>query len=870
MLYTLQAVNIIAVVLMLFMLAVSIRQQPSRSQIAFILYNVFTIIFVVGIHLELIHSDTVGEALSGLCIQYVGQAGFLIAFLWFTSQFASFKVPGWVYGVQVVVEGATLIGVFTAEHHTYFYSSMTILTDGMYNRIKVTGGVLWHLHFLHFFAVLLTILILCAVRYRKSTPIQKKRILYIAAGISVLMLVLALKIAGLFGSYNPVVIAVFITMFCMMMAIVRYGYFGSLHAAVDNAFNHGDEGLIILDQENTIIFINHRIGRLFPDIREGDNISSSKEIMEILQRSDHMLDKGGAVYELRIEDIIENGERNGYMLWFIDQTEYLKVMQQLRDANEAKTQFLMKVSHELRTPMNTMLGMNEMIIRETNEAQIRSFAKDVADAGQNMISLIEEVLDVSRIESGNLELKKRPYQIEDILQKAEAMMRPQAEKKGLSFQVQIEERLMDEKRFLYGDDVHLLQIITNLLSNAIKYTDEGYVILKAEVKVKEEQKVLCLSVSDTGIGIPKAEQEWIFENFERGSNARKTEKDGMGIGLAIVKQLVEAIEGTLVVKSELGIGSTFLVTVPWVENIEHNQTAYESEIQGRQRKIFREIDAETTAGSMSVPDFSTKTILAVDDNKHNLVVLKHLLKRTQVTVETATDGIRAVEACSKKTYDLILLDHMMPFPDGIETLHRIRADKAGKNHYTTAIVLTANATKGSEEMYLKEGFDGYVAKPIQPDQLENILLQYMGMARGRNTFDGNTAQSFQEQMHLLEKNGIHSQDGLQYADGDMKFYQDLLTMFAGEKESKAQKLDKALPNLLDHANETLWNTFVSQVHGLKGEARGIGAAYLGELFYQLEIAGKQRDKKKIKEIYSVAMEEWQRIAEIIKETAATW
>lgn len=293
MLLFLKIVNITAILLMFFMLMVILRQQPSRAQTAFILYDMFTMIFVFGIHLELLRADTVGEALSGLCVQYVGQAGLLVFLLWFVSEFVRFPIPPWAYILESVCNGLVLTGVFTAEHHSLFYTSMEILTDGMYHRIKVGRGVLWYLHFIHLDLVVTAILVLCAVRFSKSTPVQKKRILYVAAGIGGLEALLLLKRGGVFGSYNPIVIAMTFCMFCMMMAMVRYSYFGSLHAAVDNAFNHGNEGLVILDGEGIIVFANHRMDELFPDIRKGSAIAGYQEISGLASGDTRLLHRGG-------------------------------------------------------------------------------------------------------------------------------------------------------------------------------------------------------------------------------------------------------------------------------------------------------------------------------------------------------------------------------------------------------------------------------------------------------------------------------------------------------------------------------------------------------------------------------------------------
>ena len=683
MFYVLEAVNIAAILLMLSMLVVVIRQQPSRAQMAFVLYDVFTVIFVIGVQLELMHADTVGEALSGLCVQYVGQAGFLMALLWFASEFAYLKIPGWIYIIQAAINTVVLVGVFTAEHHPYFYNSMKILNDGMYQRINVSGGIIWKMHYIHMAAVLLTIQICCGVRYRQSTATQKKRILYIAAGNGIFALELILKGLGVFGSYNPVVCAMTITMFCMMMAMVKYGYFGSLHAAVDNAFNHGDEGLLVLSNENTIIFVNARMNAMYPGIREGERISKYPDIIEVLKKEDHMLEWGEEIYELRTESIIEHEEKSGMMLWFINQTQQLKQMEELRTANEIKQNILIQISHKLRTPMNAMLGMNEMILRESKEEQVLEYAKETEKAGEQMLALIEKA------------------------------------------------------------------------------------IYEAEKATGEE-------------------------------------------------------------------------------------IAGHSDVPNRRRADVT-ADIDTTANTdrtKQISDLSNKWILAADDNTTNLKVLKHLLKKTNVHLETVIGGKAAIEACRKRNYDLIFLDHLMPQPDGIATLHQIQEDTAGRNRYTTVIVLTANALPGAEQMYLKEGFTDYITKPIKPKELERLLGRYLGWES-----DEQEAKTVPEGIfHVLEQGEINVTKGLQFADGDVEFYRNLLEMFIKEYEEKREKI---------HTTD-IDEYFIAQVHGIKGEARGIGAERLGNLFEELEETAKQGNSRQVEELLPEAMQEWERIVRLIQ------
>lgn len=866
MLIFLETINVIAILLMLFMLAVILRQQPSKAQTAFVLYNVFTILFVVGIHLELIHSDTIGEAVAGLCVQYIGQAGFLMCLLWFVSEFANFAIPMWVYGLQAFCNVLVLGGIFTVEKNQLFYTSLEILTDGLYNRINIRPGPFWYVHYVHMGAVILMILILCAARYKKSAERQKKRILYIAAGMGAFALELVLKGIGVFGSYNPVVIAMTVMMYCMMMAMVRYSYFGSLHAAVDNAFNHGNEGLIILDEDQRIIFVNQRMDELLPDIHRGSSIDRYPEICELLGGQEKLLHRENAVYELRVEDIIEHGEKAGCMLWLIDQTQALQTMNKLREADEAKTQFLMRVSHELRTPMNAILGMNEMIRRESSEEEIRGYADEVADAGEHMLALVDEVLDTSRLESGKLTISKKAYRIAELLKNVEELIRPQAEKKGLWFSLEADHKLLDGELLLYGDAVHIRQAMVNLLSNAVKYTDRGYVCLKAGIYDEKAGRRLILASADSGIGIREEERGRIFENFGRGSNTGG--KDGMGLGLAIVRQLVDAMEGTLTVESDTDKGSTFTVSLPWEEASPEQAALIEEEDSAWTQKA-KEDPAE------KIPDFQGRVILAVDDKEQNLRVICHLLRRTGITVETALSGKEAAAACQERAYDLILLDHMMPDMDGIETLRQIRQDEEEKNRQTPVIALTANAAKGVEETYREQGFTDYLSKPVDPGKLERMLQHYLGekSAAGGQPEERTAGMvKSPEWIKRLEKYGIDTGEGMRYADEDAAFYEEMLRLFAGQAAEKQTGLEELLDSLRGiaagetdpEAEEKLYDQIVGVCHTLKGEARGLGAAELGESFYRMELAARVRDRMQLEEFGQKARSQWKKTVEGIR------
>ncbi len=702
--------------LLLVMLIVVCRQKSSKAQLAFILFDTFVMVFILGIHLELIHSDTVQAALSGLTVQYFGQCGFLAALLWFAQEFINLRVSRLVYIVQAIVNAVVMIGVTTAEWHKLFYTSMVIETDGMYNHISCTDGIIWWIHYIHFFLIFIVVIMCCLKKYRKSNLVQKKRIKYIVMGLGVMMIELVMKVSGVFGSYNPVSIALTFTMFCMMIALVKYGYFASLDAAMDNALNHGKEGLLIMDAADTIVFYNQRAKALLPAIEKGDMLSEHAEIMDALKMDHHTCRLREDTWELRMEDIIEDGQKTGSMLYLIDLTEYVKHVEEARQANDAKTQFLMKISHELRTPMNVIVGMNEMVLNETGSDVVKKYSQMIRTAAQSMMSMIEEIIHVSQIERGNIVIKKENFSLKNLLEEIENLFYKAAGEKGLVFKVKWDGTGVGthQEIKLYADERKLNQILTNLLNNAVKYTESGSVALDVKTDAQEEQNGEIelgtgYMVKDTGIGIPGEEQEAVFERFIRSSQVISGKQDGLGLGLAIVREYVTAMGGKITLSSEVGNGSSFTVWIPYGKD-ENRENGLDS------------IDKQDD--TWDAFDGRGKKILVVDDCQQNIMVLQYILQDTGIAVTAAESGEAAVKLCTNVQYDLLFIDYMMPGMDGIETLRTIRKEGT-KNMNTKAIMLSANAVEGAGELYLESGFSNYLLKPVLPKKLWKMIRQYL-------------------------------------------------------------------------------------------------------------------------------------------------
>ena len=384
--------------------------------------------------------------------------------------------------------------------------------------------------------------------------------------------------------------------------------------------------------------------------------------------------------------------------------------EQAQTANRVKSDFLANMSHEIRTPINAILGMNEMILREEKDEAIYKYASSVHTAANTLLTLVNDVLDFSKIESGKMEIIPTEYELGSLINDSYNMIAESLEKRGLAIEVQCDESL---PRILKGDEVRIRQIFTNLLSNAVKYTEQGRVKITVKGIANENEFRLILQVEDTGIGIRPEDIDKLFHKFERLDVIKNHNIQGTGLGLSITGQLVELMHGEIRVESTYGAGSCFTVSLPQqiVDNSPLGRIGeYHSTVKTRYHESFHAPATE---------------ILVVDDVEMNLILVRNLLKQTQIQIDTALSGEQCLKMCSRKHYDVIFMDHMMPEMDGIETLARMKKMLDSPNKNTPVIMLTANALTGMREEYLRQGFQDYISKPIQGGRLESLLLKYL-------------------------------------------------------------------------------------------------------------------------------------------------
>lgn len=519
-------------------------------------------------------------------------------------------------------------------------------------------------------------------------------------------------------------ICAFISALIIYITSLKYRSFGlSISNVAQYVFNDVKIPVIITDHNDNVILFNHNTLDYLNDT--SDNLLSlgmeyffrefESDFYQVIN-TENICTLNKTIVKDKYEDLL-------YTIYFVqDVTQDRKNLELIEEsryeaerANSAKSDFLANMSHEIRTPINAVLGMDELIMRESDNPTIIEYASNIKQSGNILLSLINDILDFSKIESGKMDIINTEYSTKTLLFDTFNLLNDRAKKKGLQVIFNIDPTLPTR---MYGDDIRVRQVITNLLTNAVKYTEKGTITLTIKsIAAIDNNILLSVSVKDTGIGIKPEDQERLFTAFQRVDEKKNRNIEGTGLGLSITIKLLQLMDSKLELKSVYGEGSEFYFDL--------NQKIIDKTPIGDYNINLSNISVQSTIdeyGSFTAPE---ATVLVVDDNEMNLKVVKGLLRQTQIKIVTALSGMESIELVKTHKFDVILMDHMMPEMDGIKAVSILNQMEDNKSKDAPIIALTANAIIGAKEMFLENGFSDFLSKPVKGIDLEKMLYKYL-------------------------------------------------------------------------------------------------------------------------------------------------
>lgn len=854
MFYILAALQLFVIILLLQTLYTLLGGDSTHTQKMMIYFLTTSLIQNMGYLLE-ICAKSLEAAMTAVKIEYLGASFLALFYMMFIFHYSGKKEHHFLNHLLLVADCIVLVLVWTSERHSLYYSEIKFVEDGFYPHLELSyaPGFLLYLVFSALLPCVYALSLLVAGYFKEKNRRKKRsmrRVILLTASCGVCLLIYISRLSPI-KYYDPTPAVIGFVLALMVKIVWNRRDYDLIRVAANAVLNSLDDCVITLNENKAILSCNEAAVRIFPDIAGCSNIEDVSQFPMTLfnpeGKGTFILGLKHYVGHVRVLQDAQQDIR-GYAILIVDTTEtyeYIGKITLMREnaenANRAKSDFLANMSHEIRTPMNAIIGLSELIIEESAGRKVYDFACNIKSAAINLLTIINDILDLSKVEAGKMKLVEADYYLQILMHDTVNLIELPAMQKGLQMKLDVDDSLPCQ---LYGDEGRIRQILINLLNNAVKFTKKGSVTLGLRGnRIDDENVELIFSVRDTGIGIKKENMESIFNAFEQVDMRRNRSIEGSGLGLAITRNLVRLMDGNVQLESEYGKGSCFTVTI-------------------RQRIVDRRSMKEMPITRQSLEHSDTRKfkcndyhILLVDDNAINRKVAREMLVSYDISVDEADSGKASIELAKEHKYDMILMDHMMQEMDGIEAARIILADCRDASDTPVMIALTANAIQGAREMYISNGFHDFLAKPFERQQLHTLLNQWIPENRKRYLSETNTPS----EETAPETTGMTDADLVRIfmvgvdvvtvakQQGSIENYLDLLNLFYTD----GQRKPTLLKELADRADI---NGYTIEVHGLKSAAANIGAKKLSELAKRHEASGKASDLSFIRENLDTLLE----------------
>lgn len=832
--------GIFAICMIAIALVLLFKGDGSSEQKLMQYFLIGSLIQNAGYLLELM-APGLDAAIVAVKVQYMGSLVVPISYCYFMFNYCYQKKPAIILNFLTIVDIFILGLVFTCDIHNLYYRQINwLVTEEGHGYLSLDYGPGYWVFLLCGtvvpYALSIYVLIRACVKYPQYAAERKYRLILALSFLPVVALgSYSMKLTYIYDP-TPFTLGTILSIVVILIWSRKVYDFSGLAAGI--LLNSMGDGVIALDEQRRIISFNPAATRIFPEL---GNHMKGKNIGELKGFPQDMLEKrakeefclNSSFYQGHVEQIPDKSGRNkGYVVLILDVTEtrnYIeeikRVREQAEQANIAKSAFLANMSHEIRTPMNAIVGLSDVIMEESRGRKVYEYACDIKSSSGNLLTLINDILDLSKVEAGKMELVMTKYHVKALVNEVLNMLDIVASQHGLRMQSEFDMSI--PCRYL-GDEGRIKQILINILNNALKFTKEGFVgiSVSGEPGDTEDKECLIFRIEDSGCGIHEEDIEGIFENFRQVDSRRNRSVEGTGLGLSITKRLVELMQGTIEVESVYGEGTVFTVKIP-------------QEIVDK--RLLSEVPEEEVKREEKLEPFVAEEIkiLLVDDNVINRRVARILLQSYGMEIEEADCGQEAINLVRRKRYDIIFMDHMMPQMDGIETVQIIRTECGENGTSPIIIALTANAMGGVREVFLNNGFQAFLPKPLDRRRLHEALLEWIPEEKRTASKTWARDEQPENRRYVEFKDiyieGIDTDEVAGRYSGSIEEYQELLDLYCLDGKRK-------LTLLRELWEKGDYKTYGIEVHALKSASANVGAMRLSKSAREQERAVDRGDK----------------------------